>query len=517
MRVTLSLSALLLSTLLYAESVDEAFAGFDDTTQASTPEKKTKNSEITDDLMDGFDDTPTAVKKDEPKDEMMEGFDDDSNSENQSINDNRVDESESDEESYVLVPGLTGKITQQIAMSYNSEKANPNIFSSLRSSLFLDYEHKFDNGVKIKVNARTFYDSMYDVRKSIYYPTEIDELRTETELFDAYVEWGITDNLDLKIGRQVIVWGRSDTIRITDILNPIDNRRPGIVDIEDLRLPTTMAKFDYSIGDWRITPIIILEQRFSKNPPIGSIYNPLTSQYKYYDEIPKPVANYINQFNFEEESYSDITYALSVGAEFQGWDVNFYAAHVYNDSGYLIKSDTTSIGALAHSKIRHDKVNMAGMALNVLSGPWLFKTELAYFDGIKYSLTNKEYKRLDGLIGFEYKGINDTTISYDYSMRHLTNFDNFLEKEPNFEEENTYQHAFRVSSDFVNATVHANYLISLFGGDANKGGFQRAWLKYDVADGVNTEFGVVDYLGGSRVFDLVKDEIILFTNISYNF
>jgi len=62
----------------------------------------------------------------------------------------------------------------------------------------------------------------------------------------------------------VVVWGRSDTIRVTDVLNPIDNRRPGMVDIEDLRLPVAMAKLDYFVGDWRVTPIAILEQRFQK-------------------------------------------------------------------------------------------------------------------------------------------------------------------------------------------------------------------------------------------------------------
>ena len=35
-----------------------------------------------------------------------------------------------------------------------------------------------------------------------------------------------------------------------------------------------MLKLDYQIDNWRISPIAILEQRFSKFPPFGSIYYP---------------------------------------------------------------------------------------------------------------------------------------------------------------------------------------------------------------------------------------------------
>jgi hypothetical protein len=253
-----------------------------------------------------------------------------------------------------------------------------------------------------------------------------------------------------------------------------------------------MAKFDYFIGDWRITPIAILEQRFSKNPPFGSAFYPL------------PFASP------DDESYSDVTYALSIGGEFSGWDVNFYAAKKHDDAGYLPKRP--------NPKVQHDKVTMFGSALNFLSGSWLLKTELAYFDGLKFTSTQeKEFSRTDALVGVEYKGIADTMISYDFSVRHLNRYDNRLLNGLNPLEKNTYQHAFRATSDFMNATLHANYLISLYGSKLDKGGFQRAWIKYDIADAIGMNVGVVDYIGGSKLFDAVKDNDMVFMDISYSF
>ena len=473
-------STLLCGVLLYAQSVDDDLAGFDD-----TPTKTSKIS-TEDEIMDGFDDTPTEIAQASTDDELMDGFDDTVIESEQNLS------SSTNEAKKPFIAGLTGELTQQIAYSWDGDAPHDGI-NSFKSSLFLDFEHKFENDVKIKINAKAYYDSIYSIKgRDDYSSQELDELESEIELFDAYIEGKITDSFDYKIGRQVVVWGRSDTIRVTDILNPLDNRRPGMTDIEDLRLPVTMVKFDYFIGDWRITPIAIVEQRFSKNPPFGSAFNPIPVQ--------RP----------DDESYDDVTYALSVGGEFSGWDINFYAANTHDDAGYL---DLT-----ASPIIKHEKVKMFGSALNILSGSWLFKSELAYFDGLKYASTgDSEFSRYDLLLGVEYNGIADTMISYDIVTRNIQDYDGRLLAESNPLQKHQYQQALRISSDFFNDTLTANYLISLFGEKLDEGGFQRLWFKYEIADGINANVGVVDYIGGSALFDAIKNNDMVFADISYSF
>jgi len=468
--VSLLAAMVLLGQTVYAEEID--MSGFDDTSTSSVQVEQSST-----DVMDGFDDTSSSV----------------ADVSTDSATDTSV---ETVTEPAEVISGLTGKVTKQITYALYNDKPHENI-SSLKISLFLDYEHKFENGWRVKTNAKAYYDAMYDIRGTEKFSKqEIDELKSEVELYDAYVEGSITDSLDMKLGRQVVIWGRSDTLRVTDILNPLDNRRPGMVDIEDLRLPVAMAKFDYFIGDWRVTPIAILEQRFSKNPPFGSVFNPL------------PMVAPSN------ESYSDVTYALSVGGEFSGWDVNFYAAQVRNDEGQLILPTASQPSPI----IAHDKIEMYGTALNVLTGSWLFKTELAYFDGLKFTTTgDKEFSRTDLLFGVEYNGIADTLISYDIVTRNMGEYDSRLISEAIPLKKHDYQHAFRVTSDFMNATLTANYLISLYGEKLDEGGFQRAWVKYELMDGVNMNVGVVDYIGGSTIFDTVKDNDMVFADISYSF
>jgi len=131
-------------------------------------------------------------------------------------------------------------------------------------------------------------------------------------------------------------------------------------------------------------------------------------------------------------------------------------------------------------------------------------------------------------VGVEYNGIADTMISYDLSLRHFTHYDARLgidsvtlssgkRAELLPVARDTWQHAFRITSDFMNATLHANYLVSLFGKGADEGGFQRLWAVYDIDDNLKVDAGVLDFLGGSKLFDVFKKERIVFTDLIYSF
>lgn len=463
-------SAVLLSTIvIYANGVADDMDGFDDKT------------EVVADDMDGFDDNAKETKDD------MDGFGDDTNT---TVDDNNISTSTHTS----LIEGLSGELTEQVVYSPKSKAPHDGI-NSVKSSLFLDYDHKFEGGVRVKINAKAYYDAIYAIKdKNDFTHQEIDQLESEVELFDAFVEGKMADNIDYKIGRQVVVWGRSDTIRVTDILNPIDNRVPGMVDIEDLRLPVNMAKFDYFAGDWRVTPIVIFEQRFSKKPPIGSEFNLL----------PKNV-------NIVEDDYSDLSYAMSISGEFSGWDISFYGADTRNDDGYFTITDS-------YIEQKHNRVKMLGSALNILTGSWLFKAELAYFDGLKYSTTgDRKFDRDDILLGLEYNGIADTVISYDLVRRNIHDYDGILLAEKNPLKKYDYQQALRVSSEFLNASLKINYLISLYGKKLDEGGFQRFWGEYELSEDVHVTAGVVDYIGGSVIFDTIHDSDKIFMEVSYNF
>jgi hypothetical protein len=56
-------------------------------------------------------------------------------------------------------------------------------------------------------------------------------------------------DLFLKVGKQQVVWGRTDLFRVLDVINPIDYSRNNIYDeLQDIRIPMWIAQAEYRMG-----------------------------------------------------------------------------------------------------------------------------------------------------------------------------------------------------------------------------------------------------------------------------
>lgn len=57
------------------------------------------------------------------------------------------------------------------------------------------------------------------------------------------------DILSWRLGKQQVIWGRTDLFRVLDVINPIDFSRNNIYDeLEDIRIPMWIAKADWRMG-----------------------------------------------------------------------------------------------------------------------------------------------------------------------------------------------------------------------------------------------------------------------------
>ncbi len=70
------------------------------------------------------------------------------------------------------------------------------------------------------------------------------------EIRDLYVETELGDTL-LRLGKQQIVWGRLDGIKVLDVLNPQDFREFILEDFGESRIGLWSAYLDASLGSWR--------------------------------------------------------------------------------------------------------------------------------------------------------------------------------------------------------------------------------------------------------------------------
>ncbi len=438
---------------------------------------------------------------DDDLDSALAGFSDDT--------DTLYHASETKEES-VIVP--SGTLTFGTAYGYadktkGNRKTDFNGLTRLSSELFLALEGQPSKKFRFLIESRLYQDAVYDIEGSENFERDlVDDSQDEVEFREAYIAGRLSDNFDYKIGRQVVIWGTSDSIRVVDVLNPLDNREPGMVDFEDLRLPVFMGRLDFYSGNWNSSFIFITEKRFDRIPPFGSRYYPFP--------FPFPL----------EEHPSGEEFAFSSKGVFNSFDISFHFARYFERSAHpaMISGNSHSINGIdiTNTKRVHSLITMVGVATNVAIGNWLIKAEAAHLGGIGYfALSQSETKsRADFLVGVDYSGFTDSIVSLEVALRKIIGFDSRLENLIDDKNEQEFEFAGRYTKNIFNDTLHITFLRLMFGERGQLGGVTRIEASYDVVDAFTVKIGVIAYDPGGKVFlDAIADKDQLFASAKYSF
>lgn len=451
------------------------------------------NSEL-DDALGGFDE-PAEAQND--LDEALEGFESSDLSSAEST-------PSSSSPSWLNLTTMLG-VNSQFTTAHSAPPQNEVDWRGLQQLQLktrIEADIDLPNNWKAKLGVNANYDVVYHLNDRDSYPKEVLKTQeSEAEIFEAYVAGSLTDQVDLKAGRQIEVWGKSDSIRITDVINPLDNRQPGLVDIEDLRLPIFATKLTAYSSNWAFSLLALHEQRAPKEPAINGEFLPL-------EAFPFPPG-----FNFPEvdsqKSEYETTFAASAEGRFSGWDLSLYAARVQDSRWHFIDNKTARDYGL---------INMVGAAANFSFGGGLIKTEAAYLSDLRYNTTTDKKQRLDWLLGYDYMSIPDWTLSIEVADRYIQNYEPKMADLPDAVEEHNWQTAGRVSYSFDRDQAQLSYLVSLLGEMGQQGGFQRLWLDYDYSDHINLTLGYIDYLGGDHpLWEAMKNNDRVFAGVDYYF
>ena len=126
-------------------------------------------------------------------------------------------------------------------------------FYKIRNTIQLEAEYQLTDNIHLFAIFREWYDSAYDAeskwRRHKGNRKKLSRTRGTDWLRECYVDF-LSDYLDIRIGKQQVVWGTADGVKILDIVNPLDMREFNLelqrsLD-SDIRIPLWMMKFEYA-------------------------------------------------------------------------------------------------------------------------------------------------------------------------------------------------------------------------------------------------------------------------------
>ncbi len=415
------------------------------------------------------------------------------------------------EENRVTVPEdkkLSVKGHIELGSSYNFSHRPPRAgetdwrgLSSLYVETAGEVAFAFSRDWKAKVSGRGLFDAVYSLQGRHHYTAQVlDSQEKEIELMEAFVQGRLSNHLDIKLGRQIVVWGSSDNIRVIDVLNPLDLRQPGLVDMEDLRLPVTMTRMDYYWDQFNVSGILVHEARFNKEPAFGSDFYPYA--------VPLPNDQEPDTFLEHPE------WALALNGGFHKWDFSLNLARIFDDQPHVEIYPGTG------PFLGHARLTMAGASGSVTLGNWMIKAEAAYFDGIRfYNLFGEDFQRIDVMAGLEFTGFKETFISLETVARHHTHWDQVLELPPDYAMETDFQTALRISRTLLHERLTLTYLGMLWGKQLENGGFHRFESAYEISDTLSLTGGLILYQSGDKKIETqnIGDNDRVFVRFRYHF
>ena len=443
------------------------------------------------DALDGFEDSPAPTSIDS----VLEGFDE------RPAPPPVVPAAPDAPPSWLRVGG---RVRQGIIVSFAHDAPAPGGIdhrglSSLQTRLDLEADVDFGADWRARATGHAWYDLAPDTGSRRNHPSAYSgAYGREAEPGEFFIQGPIADRIDVTLGRQVVVWGPSDQFRINDVLNPLDRRLPGMTDIKDLRLASTMVRLDLYAKPWSVTVIAVPERRFDKLPVPGSDFHAgsvgLPPRDAPGSTLGTPGA------------------AVAIAGTFPGWDLSLHTARVYDSRPHV---------AFTHNgpRLRYGRVNMAGAAGSAVFGNWLFKAEAAVFSGERYSnARERTFSSLRAMAGAEYAGFANTSVSLDAANTHIFSFDRNLKATPDGRQRNAPATAIRASRRFLHDTVEISLVALTVGLTGENGSIQRLQAAYDPSDSARITAGLTLYnSGGLGPFREIGNNDRLFLTLDYYF
>lgn len=241
---------------------------------------------------------------------------------------------------------------------------------------------------------------------------------------EAYLDTEIHGNF-IRIGKQQVVWGQADGLKVLDLINPQQFREFILADTDDARIPLWMINAEFPLGDASALQVLwIPDLTYHALAQEGTPYAVSSPLFIPSSEPGIPITGTTHHKPKDNLNDSDIgiQYSTFVG----GWDLTANYLYHYHDMP-VIRVDANQQGVGIHSEFERNHL-IGATASNAFDHVTL-RTEIGYNSDTFHRRTQliqggiKQSDEVASVIGLDWQGIENTLISTQWFQSHLLDYD----------------------------------------------------------------------------------------------
>lgn len=249
---------------------------------------------------------------------------------------------------------------------------------------------------------------------------------TTRELREFYIETSIGRSF-FTLGKQQIVWGKADGLKVLDVVNPQSWREFILDDFDNSRIPLWAINSEIPIADLTLQLLWLPDQTYHE-------YVENDDHYTFTSPLlvpqPPPGVNVSMQAaQRPNRTIQDADWGARLSTFWNGWDLTLNYLYHYDDRPVLFRQlSMTPNGPLATITPRYQRSHLFGGSFSNSFGDLTLRGEVGYATD-RYISTHL-ITDIDGVvktddlsyvIGLDWFGFSDTFISTQLFQSHLNN------------------------------------------------------------------------------------------------
>jgi len=378
----------------------------------------------------------------------------------------------------------------------------------IKSELFLQLQGKPAANLKLKASGLVDYE-WGSWRNDAY---SLGDMSANFELKDLFLDLTTDSGLWVRIGNQILARGEFDTIKMTDVINPIDLSAPAQVELKDIRIQVPALFLSAPVGAVTTELIVTHDAGFDKFGTLGPgssfDFSLLTQQSLALLPENVSVVSEEQEPNKSWEAVSRVNYKLN------GGDVSLTFGEVNwnQNSLHSIKESSPLI-----MEYGYDRVKVVGLSGNLARSDYLFRYETALHDGRKFQtidplLAWAEHKQIVAAIGLDYNGLSDTVLSAELNNTNIMDYSESL-----VSEENAMGYLIQARWSGFNDLLSIYGAFNKLSGDESS--IANLFIEYDLSDSLQVDGRLIIYdaKSVSDLFNTFKDQDVIKASLKYSF
>ena len=283
--------------------------------------------------------------------------------------------------------------------------------SQFRTDFFAEIRYQFNDSFQVQISGKNELDWIEWNREQ---PRESEQTwgadKNTFRLKDAFLDLTFSNDIWLRIGNQVLAWGESESLAVTDILSTQDLREPGQAELQDIREQIPAALISAPVLQGTLNTVLTWSAGADRFANSRDEFYPLIA---------------LKNSGTEIETHSpDTKWELAFKYDYRinGGDLSFVAAEINKNTPDLVPTLTpTNPGQTSAFQFSQRRQRFFGASANRAINSFLFRAELGRLrdtsqnNDVTFSHQEDQYR---GMVGAEYSGWNNWTISMEYNFIH---------------------------------------------------------------------------------------------------